>query len=142
MSYTAHAYGEIAITSPKEADRIIEKIPEVSGLDLEIEDDRFGKFVIFRFRENYHESEIIEALDMLTPVAKEGSVVKFTGESDDMWRFILRRGTWEEQNGHVIYSESATPEGSFFITREGCNIFLTEEELQDAARYAAKGGAF
>lgn len=51
---------------------------------------------------NYHGDDIFELLTEIQDKVTEGYIV-YNGEDGTTWRFILKDGSWVEENGEVYY---------------------------------------
>lgn len=55
---------------------------------------------------NYHEYEVYDILNKLTPYAKSGCA-EFIGEDDGHWQIVLENNKWNEYSGRMIYQNEA-----------------------------------
>ncbi len=95
-------------------------------------------FVEVSCYDKYYEDEVLDALYKLAPFVENGSEMRFRGEDDEHWRFVLKDDSWAEENGYVVFAGWSIPPESFSITREDCSIVLTDDELKAAFEFWLK----
>ncbi len=62
-------------------------------------------FISFWGSEKYHEDEVLNFLEALSPSVENG-VIEYLGEDGCAWRFIQdQTGSWREENGRVVYAD-------------------------------------
>lgn len=138
MGYYARGNGNVTFKENVVLEDVKKAITE-NGFEDEFEYDIDKDGIYFCSNDKYHEEDVTEALNILTPYIKEGTV-NFVGEDDTLWQllFIPEKGEWKELNGTVVYYEYDFTEGKK-ITCYGDEInnilnYLPAEKLAEVLR--------
>lgn len=106
MGYYANGYGYFEV---KDTDTIVDDFAKAMT-DIEDETCNYkitlwenDMAIDFAYHGKYHEEDVREVLDVLTPLVEDGSMMEFSGEDGSLWAFILENGTWVEKQGYVVY---------------------------------------
>ena len=97
----------LKVAPEKVLEAILDKITEVFEMydsSFESQNDCYIAYVCHPY-DKYHDDDINELFDLLSPVLAVGTWVDFTGEDDCLWCFRTREGvSCEEVNGFVEYT--------------------------------------
>lgn len=116
MSYMAYGDGMVKLKDGVNEEALYEKLDKIVddcfGLEYE---EWLNGYISFHDIDNYHEEEIMNFLNALTPYIVEGEI-KYSGEEDCYWMFEFNpeTNTWDELNGGCYYAMSDLPD-NFFI---------------------------
>ena len=106
MSYYAYGNGMAKLKDGVNKEALYEKLDKIVDdcFGLEYEEELDG-YIPFYDTENYHEEDIMDFLNILSPYITEGSI-EYSGEDDYHWKFVFNKDTkeWDEIEGEVYYS--------------------------------------
>ena len=109
MGYYARGSGDAVLKKGVNKDDLIKILDAITFNDcaeMEYDFDAIGTTETINFWEydtHWHEENTMEFLNALIPYIEDGCA-EYTGDDDCYWRYILKDGNWEVENGTVYYS--------------------------------------
>ena len=106
MGYCAYGSGEVVLKPGVDPDNVLDQMESLLENAFCIECELSENGIQITDMENYHEEDIMEILNFLTPYITEGDI-DYSGDDDCFWKFVFNQETqkWDEIDGDVYYTD-------------------------------------